>query len=68
MSIESTDFGNAVAGFVVGVLVGVTLMGFASRAYPDLEVAKYKAAIELCEKDLPRNQTCVITAVPKEGK
>jgi len=31
-------------------------------------VFSYDLAIELCEKDLPRNQTCLITAIVKEGE
>jgi hypothetical protein len=28
----------------------------------------YHEAIDLCQEDLPRNQTCVITAIVKESE
>lgn len=50
--------------FTAGLLS--TLFYNASLPFWQDEIVQSRAAIELCEKELPRNQTCVITAIAKE--
>jgi hypothetical protein len=33
---------------------------------PGTKIDRYNKAIEDCEKNLPRDQNCVITAIPKK--
>ena len=50
-----------IAGIIIGAIL-VTMIQMTPWSY------HFKAvkALEQCEKDLPRSQECVITAVPKE--
>lgn len=47
-------------GFAVGVIFLMVIIKF----LPDSKIEKYNSAIEQCEKTLPRNEHCVIVAVP----
>ncbi len=46
---------------LVGILFGAEL-----SAWLDPKIEKYDKAIELCERELPRNQECEITGKLKE--
>ena len=53
--------------FLGGVWFGwVIMMGVSALPSSYSEMAR--SAMDECEKTLPRNQTCVIIAVPKEVK
>jgi len=54
--------------FATGIFIGGMSLVIAIVLIPSPKEDKYNQAIELCEKDLPRNQQCVITAVVKESK
>lgn len=56
---------DVLPGFVLGLILGLValmLTDSLSGSYRSLAVA----ALEECEKTLPRNQQCVITAIPEE--
>lgn len=48
----------------IGLILGMLLMGLCTLI-PGTNVQQYNKAIEDCEKDLPRSQTCIISAKPK---
>lgn len=50
-----------IAGMIIGAMLvtGITMLPWSYHS-------KAVKALEQCEKDLPRSQECVITAVPKE--
>lgn len=50
-------------GFVVGLVVLATVLGLAPTT-----CSLGRNALAECEKSIPRNQTCEITAKPKELK
>lgn len=50
--------------FLAGVGVGIVLFGIIVTVF-DGPFSQGRAAMETCEASLPRNQSCVITAVPK---
>ena len=50
-----------IAGIIIGAML-VTMLTMVPWSYH----SKALKALEQCEKDLPRSQECVITAVPKE--
>lgn len=52
-------FNMLLGGFLMGVGVTLKLVQF----HPSIKL--YETAIAQCEKSLPRDQHCVITAVPK---
>jgi len=54
--------------FATGIFIGGMALVIAEVLIPSPKEAEYNQAIELCEKDLPRNQVCVITAIPKESE
>ena len=54
---------DATYGFCLGVIVGVIVVVLLN-VLPWSYVAKAKAAVRECESTLPRNEECVITAVP----
>ena len=54
--------------FLVGVFVGVMVFAVAIIAIPGSAIRNYHSAIDLCQEGLPRNQTCVITAIVKESE
>lgn len=47
---------------IIGVIVGMAALYLISLL-PISTISIYHAAIEECEKELPRNQSCKITAV-----
>ena len=48
---------GTIAGFVVGMFLGVIVYGSSSGAFN---------ALNDCESSLPRNQVCELTAKPKQ--
>ena len=53
-------------GYFVGVIFLAGILGIYNLS-PDTLVGATNAAIEQCEAELPRNQHCIVTAVP-EGR
>ncbi len=51
-------------GFFFGILFGVTLTGLIQAVNPSVSVNIVNKAMTECEKTLPRDQKCVIIAVP----
>jgi hypothetical protein len=51
-------------GFIVGVFT-TSLVFIILTFIPGTKIQIYDDAIKACEKNLPRTQTCVITAIPK---
>lgn len=50
------------------VFITVMLMAVINTNLPGSKVYRYNAAMEQCEKSLPRDQHCVIVAVPNNSK
>jgi hypothetical protein len=57
--------GNFIDCFVMGVLVVTCVLGFA-LAITSYNYSMSREAIAECEAKLPRNQHCVLTAIPEE--
>jgi hypothetical protein len=55
---------EGVFGFFFGILFGVTLTGLIQAVNPSASVNIVSKAMAECEKSLPRDQKCVIIAVP----
>jgi len=55
---------EGVFGFVFGIMAGVLLLGVIQAANPSSWVNIVNKAMTECEKSLPRDQKCVIIAVP----
>jgi len=55
---------EGVFGFVFGIMAGVLLLGVIQAANPSASVNIVSKAMTECEKSLPRDQKCVIIAVP----
>lgn len=55
---------EGVFGFFFGILFGVVLVGLIQTFNPDSSVNIVSKAMAQCEKSLPRDQKCVIIAVP----
>jgi hypothetical protein len=51
-------------GYACGVFTGITLIASLQSCVPDSSVNVTHKAIADCEKSLPRDQKCVIIAVP----
>ena len=51
-------------GFIFGILAGIALVGVIQAANPSASVNIVSKAMAECEKSLPRDQKCVIIAVP----
>lgn len=55
------------SGFIPGLILGFISAIWITIGFQDFMTDSYKnqikRAIEVCEKDLPRNQHCVITGV-----
>lgn len=51
-------------GFIVGVFT-TSLIFIILTFIPGTKIKNYDDAIKECEKNLPRTQSCVITAIPK---
>lgn len=54
--------------FIFGAMIGVILMAAVFFYTPGTIIDKGFAAIETCEKSLPRDQHCIITATPQEKR
>ena len=54
---------DIVSGFCMGVIVAVMIVVLIN-ALPWSYLAKAKAAVRECESALPRNEECIIAAVP----
>jgi len=54
---------NVRVAFFTGIFIGMAIIFSIWSA----QIFAYNDAINLCEKDLPRTEACVITAVPKIG-
>jgi hypothetical protein len=57
--------GNKMENFVGGCIVGAFILGLFLTLVPSSYHAQAKAAITECERTLPRNQECMVIAVPK---
>ena len=55
---------EGVFGFFLGILFGVALVGLIQAVNPSASVNIVSKAMAECEKSLPRDQKCVIIAVP----
>ena len=55
---------NETGAFFIGIVVGFCIIATISVIFPSEQVKQYKNAINECEKTLPRNQHCVVVAVP----
>lgn len=51
--------------FLGGMLAGMLILMVIDQI-PGSTAYKATVAIKSCEKDLPRTQSCILTAVPKE--
>jgi hypothetical protein len=51
-------------GFIFGIITGIALVGVIQTFNPDSAVNIVSKAMAQCEKSLPRDQKCVIIAVP----
>lgn len=49
--------------FLYGILFGCLI-----NTLPFADSQKYKEAIELCEKSLPRDQQCEVIAIPDKNQ
>lgn len=54
------------AKIAVGVLIGFALCSIVAALAPGSLVKQSREAIEKCQKSLPMDQHCVITAIPEE--
>ncbi len=52
-------------GAIFGIFLGFMISGLIILVDPTSYRNVHKQAIEECEKELPRSQTCVVIAVPK---
>lgn len=54
-------------GFCVGIIFTLVTLTFATGGEGGAvaHLAERRAAIEQCEKDLPRSQKCILTAIPE---
>lgn len=54
--------------FILGIMAGILLMSAVFFYTPGTIIDKEFAALEACEKNLPRDQRCIINviAVPEE--
>ena len=55
---------EGISGFFLGIFFGVTLAGLFQAVNPSSWVNIVNKAMTECEKSLPRDQKCVIIAVP----
>ena len=49
---------------IEGLIIFLALLLVLVAWLPNEDAQAYNAAIEQCEKELPRNQRCKITAIP----
>lgn len=55
---------DGVFALLFGIIAGVALVGLIQTFNPDSSVNIVSKAMAQCEKSLPRDQKCVIIAVP----
>lgn len=58
---------NGTALFFLGLAIGAFLAFWVTVIViniPDSKLYKYHEALRVCEQDLPRNQHCIISAIP----
>ena len=61
-----SDEGSGFVGFVIGIILSILVM--ITFTYKDVNKARVMdVAIEICEAELPRNQSCEIIAVLVEA-
>lgn len=51
-------------GFIFGIITGIVLVGAIQQFNPGAAVNVVAKAMNECEKSLPRDQKCVIVAIP----
>ena len=51
-------------GFIFGIVIGIALVGVIQAVNPSASVNIVAKAMNECEKSLPRDQKCVIVAIP----
>lgn len=51
---------------MVGLIIGIMFTYLMYEYLPASTVVKADSAIELCERNLPRTQKCIIAAIPEE--
>ena len=51
-------------GFIFGIVIGIALVGVIQAVNPSASVNIVTKAMMECEKSLPRDQKCVIIAIP----
>ena len=57
-----------VVGFITGIILAISILAIADIFNSNSEYNIVKNAINECQKELPRNIKCVITAVPEVKK
>lgn len=58
---------NSFVGFfLLGLFTGIIIFSMSLMVIPGTTLRNAKDAIEECEKTLPRNQHCIINAIPEE--
>jgi uncharacterized membrane-anchored protein YhcB (DUF1043 family) len=50
-------------GLIIGIIIGILIIGFTQNVWSGSDKNQIKNVIEVCEKDLPRNQHCIITGI-----
>lgn len=60
----SDILGSVLLGILIGLVGLATLTNYSQQSFYNI----YHKAIETCEANLPRNQECVIIAIPKPAK
>lgn len=55
-----------IAFFILGIITGVIILSSVLIFIPGTTTQLGRVAIEKCENTLPRNQHCIITAIPEE--
>lgn len=60
---------NSTTGFVMGMVISLCLSGLAYNISGAKEVDDQRVkALKTCEKELPRDVTCILIAVPNKGE
>lgn len=62
MSEENTVF--TLINIALGIFIGLAIFNY----FPGTLLKSARTAIEECEKTLPRDQHCIITAIPETQK
>jgi len=53
---------------LLGMVLGMALIVMGSKLYPRSKINLYDEAIAECEKNLPRNQSCIVVGIPAVNK